>query len=593
MAKQPPPPASQVREELERVLDSEALRRAPSHARLLRYLVEKQLANNGSALRETSIALEVFRRDPVTYDPRSDPIVRVTAGRLRDRLDVHYAQFGTPPKLRITLPKGRYVPEFIADSADTTAVGLAVMRTRNNTGDARLQARCDAFAESLTDHLSHAGLPRVIARGSVDSAEARSTDPAEIGTHLDVPWVIDSTLTRENERELRLSVRLVYAADASVRWVETGIGPLVNLHLLTDRMLSSTVVRTVETLPGPSALAAHLLKSSSLPERERAALDQARLSLLQRSLESTEAALSLIEPVTRAFPSSADAWAALAAAQYSRLSFMDQPLPPLIERVRESVDRALALDAEQPVALRTRAILTCKCEFRIDEAEALFARVLRTMPHYTSARLNYAELLTIDGRFEDALAQLNLARVYDPLSLSVHLARAHCLTSQRRYAEARAAWALCRAGGEASLWVLTGSGQNELADGQLDAAQRFFNEAAERFPDLPFVLLCLGWLEAARGNAARARAIERDCIDRFAPVSKVDRAILAGLLRDRDAAIALFGEAIAERDMDALPATRHPAFDWLAEDEVFQSLLERCGLNGRLNPGRMASRMSA
>jgi hypothetical protein len=96
-----------IEEELERLAASDALRRAPSHQRLLRYLVERRIAGDDAALRETAIALDVFRRDPSTYDPQVDPIVRVNIGRLRERLEAHYANYDRPPKLRIVLPKGR------------------------------------------------------------------------------------------------------------------------------------------------------------------------------------------------------------------------------------------------------------------------------------------------------------------------------------------------------------------------------------------------------------------------------------------------------------------------------------------------------
>ena len=130
MSDRPLPPPPLIREELARVVDSDALRRAPSHMRLLRYLVEKRIAGDESALRETSIAREVFRRDPATYDPRTDPIVRVTIGRLRARLDSHYADRETPPILRIVLPKGHYAPEFVAVAGTARAPhGRAVLRT--------------------------------------------------------------------------------------------------------------------------------------------------------------------------------------------------------------------------------------------------------------------------------------------------------------------------------------------------------------------------------------------------------------------------------------------------------------------------------
>lgn len=102
-----------IRSELDRLLDSDFLRRSPSRLRLLRCLVERRLANDDGALREMSIGIEVFHRNPATYDPKSDPIVRVNVSRLRERLVKHYAMFEAPPQVRIDLPKGRYVPEFV------------------------------------------------------------------------------------------------------------------------------------------------------------------------------------------------------------------------------------------------------------------------------------------------------------------------------------------------------------------------------------------------------------------------------------------------------------------------------------------------
>ena len=102
-----------IRSKLDRLLDSDFLRRSPSRLRLLRCLVERRLANDDGALREMSIGIEVFHRNPATYDPKSDPIVRVNVSRLRERLVKHYAMFEAPPQVRIDLPKGRYVPEFV------------------------------------------------------------------------------------------------------------------------------------------------------------------------------------------------------------------------------------------------------------------------------------------------------------------------------------------------------------------------------------------------------------------------------------------------------------------------------------------------
>ncbi len=57
------------------------------------------------------IAVDALGRDE-SFDPKSDPVVRVEAGRLRDRLGSFYQQEGESDSLCISLPKGAYVPEF-------------------------------------------------------------------------------------------------------------------------------------------------------------------------------------------------------------------------------------------------------------------------------------------------------------------------------------------------------------------------------------------------------------------------------------------------------------------------------------------------
>ena len=121
MPRLPDPPADLIEEELERLAASEALRRAPSLQRLLHYLVAKRLAADETALRETAIAFEVFRRDPATYDPQVDPIVRVNIGRLRERLDAHYARLDPKPQLKIVLSRGRYAPDFVTEPHPPTS----------------------------------------------------------------------------------------------------------------------------------------------------------------------------------------------------------------------------------------------------------------------------------------------------------------------------------------------------------------------------------------------------------------------------------------------------------------------------------------
>ena len=95
--------------------------RSPQLAGFLQYVVEKTLAGDEAAIKAYSIAVDVFGR-PHSFDPQTDPIVRVQARRLRTLLDQYYAETGGTAGVRIVLPVGRYVPIF-ESRANSTAPG--------------------------------------------------------------------------------------------------------------------------------------------------------------------------------------------------------------------------------------------------------------------------------------------------------------------------------------------------------------------------------------------------------------------------------------------------------------------------------------
>ena len=67
---------------VERVLQSETFRNAPSSRRLLRYLADHSLAADSGPLKEYTIGVDAFGK-PADYDPRIDSTVRIQIGRLR------------------------------------------------------------------------------------------------------------------------------------------------------------------------------------------------------------------------------------------------------------------------------------------------------------------------------------------------------------------------------------------------------------------------------------------------------------------------------------------------------------------------------
>lgn len=114
-------PAALVEKALEDVLRWPGLARSPQLAKFLSYIVRERLSGDEASIKAYSIAVDVFGRPP-DFDPQTDPIVRVQARRLRALLDEYYQSAGTGSPVRITLPVGRYVPEFVAIAESSPAI---------------------------------------------------------------------------------------------------------------------------------------------------------------------------------------------------------------------------------------------------------------------------------------------------------------------------------------------------------------------------------------------------------------------------------------------------------------------------------------
>lgn len=101
-----------ARAALDRILADSQFHATERHRKLLRYLVDEFFAGRSGQVKAYTIAIDVFGR-PASFDPATDPIVRVEASRLRAALTQYYETVGDKAGLRIELPKGNYVPHFV------------------------------------------------------------------------------------------------------------------------------------------------------------------------------------------------------------------------------------------------------------------------------------------------------------------------------------------------------------------------------------------------------------------------------------------------------------------------------------------------
>jgi TolB-like protein len=115
----------QVRAHLAHLLAAPDFAKAKQLRVLLEFLVVQTLSGLSSQINQTTIAHAVFNRDE-SFDSALDNLVRVEVGRLRKRLDVFYQEGGWLYEIRINIPKGTYVPEFVPQAAHKTGIGATL-----------------------------------------------------------------------------------------------------------------------------------------------------------------------------------------------------------------------------------------------------------------------------------------------------------------------------------------------------------------------------------------------------------------------------------------------------------------------------------
>jgi hypothetical protein len=109
-----------IRAQLDLLVRDDVFRSSKRSVAFLRYVVEQTLNGSASQIKERTIGVEVFGREP-TYDTNLDHIVRTAATELRKRLAIYYGDEKHRSELRMGLIPGSYIPRFGLPSAASQA----------------------------------------------------------------------------------------------------------------------------------------------------------------------------------------------------------------------------------------------------------------------------------------------------------------------------------------------------------------------------------------------------------------------------------------------------------------------------------------
>jgi len=229
------PTAEDIRDQLERILQSAEFRASDKQRGFLSFVVAETLADRSSQLKGYTIAVAVYGR-PEGFDPQVDPIVRVEAGRLRRALEHYYLTTGINDPVRITIPKGGYVPTFQTvqkpssgakttvperkASSPTRRPSIAVMPLTNLTGDREQDYFVDGLTEELTAEIMRCQDFQVIASQSTMRFKGQQVDPRDVGRDLDVQFLLKGSVRRDS-KTIKVTLQLLDTATDEQIWGES------------------------------------------------------------------------------------------------------------------------------------------------------------------------------------------------------------------------------------------------------------------------------------------------------------------------------------------------------------------------------------
>src|SRR5690242_10291835 len=177
-----------IRQQLERVLTSATFREAGRLRRFLEFIVTETISGRADQLKEYVVGLQVFDRKE-GFDPRTDPIVRGQARRLRASLERYYREEGNADELLIDLPKGGYTPVFRSRERATNHNALvatlisrnavAVLPFADNSPANDCGYFCRGLQEEITSRLSRLRNLRVLAP-SAEGQNGNHPKPAAV-----------------------------------------------------------------------------------------------------------------------------------------------------------------------------------------------------------------------------------------------------------------------------------------------------------------------------------------------------------------------------------------------------------------------------
>jgi TolB-like protein/DNA-binding winged helix-turn-helix (wHTH) protein/Tfp pilus assembly protein PilF len=459
---------------------------------------------------------------------------------------------------------------------------VAVLPFENLTGNAAQDYFSDGLTEEMIAQLGPLDPQRlgVIARTSVMHYKHTQERLDQVGRELGVQYVLEGSVRRDADK-VRITAELVQPADQTRLWsreYDRQVTDLLSLQseiaveIADEVELAVGGAGKIDTVRQP-VLSPQEYEAYDLYLHGRYFLNKRTTEDLQKAIRCFEQAIERDSNAARAYSGLADSYALMSG--YSGLALSNDVMP----KARAAALRALEIDDHSAEAHTSLALITENYDWDWQTAEKEYVRAIQLDANYATAHQWYAELLTWEGRFDEALRESERARQLDPLSLIIAADRGATLYFSRRYDEAIAQFnSVLEVEPEFPRACLVVNAYAEK--GQFANALAAIGRCRRTPYHEVWNLSLLAYVEGRSGQFVEARrALEH--LEQLSKRQQVDPAAFVPpyiALGKNDQAIAMLQKAYSHHSNQMTALKVDPIYDPLRHDPRFRDLLRRVGL---------------
>jgi len=290
---------------------------------------------------------------------------------------------------------------------------LAVLPLQNLSGNTAEDYFADGMTEALISNLAKVSALRVISRTSVMRFKNSNRSLPAIAAELGADAVVTGSATRDGD-QFRITAQLVDVSTDAVIWGDSFAAEFQNILSVQSEIAQEITERIqIDVTPEELSRLARAAEGSADGYDDYLKGMERFYRLTPRDLE---VAIEYFDRSLEQNPNSALALSGIAAAWIGLQQMGFVPADQASPKSEAAALRALAIDNELAEPHLWLAVIRSWTDYNWSAAEELFTKAIRLNPSYADVRGSYSHFLAVHGRFEESLAQIEVALELDPFN---------------------------------------------------------------------------------------------------------------------------------------------------------------------------------